>query len=51
MLSVLIGVSAAYLGGLADSLLSAITDVFLVVPTFPLIIVHRRVRREGQPAR
>ena len=39
MLSVLIGVSAAYLGGLADSALSAMTDVFLVVPTFPLIIV------------
>src|SRR3954471_6877845 len=38
-LSVLIGVSAAYLGGLADSSLSAMTDVFLVVPTFPLIIV------------
>jgi peptide/nickel transport system permease protein len=39
VLSVLIGVSAAYLGGGADSLLSAITDIFLVVPTFPLIIV------------
>jgi len=39
VLSVLIGVSAAYLGGLADSSLSAMTDVFLVVPTFPLIIV------------
>ena len=39
VLSVLIGVSAAYLGGGADSLLSAFTDIFLVVPTFPLIIV------------
>lgn len=39
ILSVLVGVSAAYLGGTTDSLLSAITDVFLVVPTFPLIIV------------
>ena len=39
VLSVLIGVSAAYLGGVGDSVLSAITDVFLVVPTFPLIIV------------
>ena len=39
VLSVLIGVSAAYLGGLADSSLSAMTDIFLVVPTFPLIIV------------
>ena len=39
VLSVLVGVSAAYLGGFADSSLSAVTDVFLVVPTFPLIIV------------
>jgi peptide/nickel transport system permease protein len=39
VLSVLIGVSAAYLGGMADNLLSAMTDIFLVVPTFPLIIV------------
>ena len=39
VLSVLVGVSAAYLGGIADSVLSAVTDVFLVVPTFPLIIV------------
>ena len=39
MLSVLIGVSAAYLGGFADDFLSLFTDVFLVIPTFPLIIV------------
>jgi peptide/nickel transport system permease protein len=39
LLSVLVGVSAAYLGGVADELLSLITNVFLVLPTFPLIIV------------
>jgi peptide/nickel transport system permease protein len=39
VLSVLVGVSAAYLGGLADDVLSMITNVFLVLPTFPLIIV------------
>lgn len=39
VLSVLIGVSAAYLGGLADDGLSMLTDIFLVLPTFPLIIV------------
>lgn len=39
VLSVLVGVSAAYLGGATDGVLSAVTDVFLVLPTFPLIIV------------
>jgi peptide/nickel transport system permease protein len=38
-ISVLIGVSAAYLGGIADDALSMLTGVFLVLPTFPLIIV------------
>jgi len=39
VLSVLIGVSAGYLGGSADGVLSLVTDVILVIPIFPLIIV------------
>jgi oligopeptide/dipeptide ABC transporter ATP-binding protein len=39
LLAVLVGVSAAYLGGIADGVLSLITDVILVIPIFPLIIV------------
>jgi peptide/nickel transport system permease protein len=39
VLSVLVGVSAAYLGGVADDVLSMIINVFLVIPTFPLIII------------
>jgi peptide/nickel transport system ATP-binding protein/peptide/nickel transport system permease protein len=38
-LAVLVGVSAAYLGGTADGFLSLATDVILVIPIFPLIIV------------
>jgi peptide/nickel transport system permease protein len=38
-LSVLVGVTAAYLGGLVDHVLSLITDVFLVIPALPLMIV------------
>ena len=35
----LIGVTAAYLGGVGDDVLNLFTDVFLVIPTLPLIIV------------
>ena len=39
ILSVVIGLTAAYTGGLVDDGLSLLTDVVLVIPTFPLIIV------------
>ena len=39
IVSVIIGVSAAYLGGLWDHVLNLFTDVFLVIPTLPLMIV------------
>jgi len=38
-IAVLIGVAAAYLGGAADGSLSVLTDVLLVIPLFPLLIV------------
>jgi peptide/nickel transport system permease protein len=38
-IAVLIGVAAAYLGGLWDSSLNVLTDVLLVIPIFPLLIV------------
>jgi peptide/nickel transport system permease protein len=38
-LAVLVGVSAGYLGGATDGFLSLATDVILVLPIFPLIIV------------
>jgi peptide/nickel transport system permease protein len=39
VLSVLIGVTAGYLGGLSDESLSALSNVFLVIPALPLIII------------
>jgi peptide/nickel transport system ATP-binding protein/peptide/nickel transport system permease protein len=39
VISVLVGVSAAYLGGIKDGILSLITDVLLVIPILPLVIV------------
>jgi peptide/nickel transport system permease protein len=37
-IAVLVGIAAAYLGGLWDGSLSVITDVLLVIPLFPLLI-------------
>jgi len=39
LIAVLIGVAAAYLGGLWDGTLNVITDVLLVIPLFPLLII------------
>jgi peptide/nickel transport system permease protein len=39
VLAVLFGVTAAYLGGIWDDLLSLLTNVFLVIPALPLLIV------------
>jgi peptide/nickel transport system permease protein len=47
VLSMLIGVTAAYLGGVADHVLSLITDVFLVIPTLPLMIVVAAYAQTG----
>jgi peptide/nickel transport system permease protein len=38
-LAVLIGVAAAYLGGFWDGTLNLLTDLLLVIPLFPLLIV------------
>jgi peptide/nickel transport system permease protein len=38
-IAVLIGVAAAYLGGLWDGVLNLLTDILLVIPLFPLLIV------------
>ncbi len=38
-LSVIMGVAAAYLGGVADSGLNLVTDTLLVIPSFPLLLI------------
>jgi peptide/nickel transport system permease protein len=39
LLSMIMGIGAAYLGGWWDGGLNLITDILLVIPTFPLLIV------------
>ncbi|HET9168687.1 MAG TPA: ABC transporter permease [Actinospica sp.] len=42
VLSVLIGITAAYMGGFVDEVLSLFTNVVLILPTFPLMIILAR---------
>jgi peptide/nickel transport system permease protein len=39
VVSVLVGVTSAFLGGVWDDILSLITNVFLVIPALPLLII------------
>jgi len=39
LVSVLVGITAAYVGGAVDGALSLVTDIFLIIPTLPLLIV------------
>jgi peptide/nickel transport system permease protein len=39
VISVLVGVTAAFLGGIWDDVLSLLTNVFLVIPALPVLIV------------
>ena len=45
LVSVIIGVSAAYMGGVPDHFLNLFTDFFLVLPTLPLMIIIGTYRR------
>jgi peptide/nickel transport system permease protein len=47
LIAVLVGVSAGYIGGKTDGVLSLITDVILVIPIFPLIIVIAAYERNS----
>ena len=50
MLSVIIGVTSAYVGGWTDNVMSLITDIFLVIPAFPLIVVIAAYSKNGGDA-
>ena len=50
-IAVLIGVAAAYLGGTWDNSLNVLTDVLLVIPLFPLLIIIAAYAHGGDHAR
>ena len=39
VVSIIVGLAGGYLGGVSDELLSVLSNVFLVIPTLPLVIV------------
>ncbi|MBV9282249.1 MAG: ABC transporter permease, partial [Chloroflexi bacterium] len=46
-ISVLVGVTSAYFGGWTDHVLSVFTDVFLVLPALPLMIIIAAYEKGG----
>jgi peptide/nickel transport system permease protein len=38
-ISMIVGVTAAYLGGIVDRVVTVVTDVFLIIPVLPLLIL------------
>ena len=47
VISALVGVAAGYFGGIVDDFLSLVTDVFLVIPAFPLVVVIAAYSKNG----
>lgn len=47
VISVLIGITGGYIGGFVDEALSLLSNVILVIPTFPLIIVTFAYVKQG----
>jgi peptide/nickel transport system permease protein len=47
VISILIGITGGYVGGVVDEALSLLSNVILVIPTFPLIIVTFAYVKQG----
>lgn len=39
LVGIIVGITAGYLGGYADDLLSLVTNIFLIIPSLPLLVV------------
>jgi peptide/nickel transport system permease protein len=49
ILGIVVGLSAGYFGGAADDFLSLMTNVFLIVPSLPLLVVLAAFLGSGSP--
>ena len=49
IVGIIVGLSAGYFGGLADDLLSLLSNVFLIVPSLPLLVVLAAFLGSGSP--
>jgi len=49
VLAVIVGVTAGYVGGVTDEVLSALANVFLVIPALPLVIIIAGQLPDGGP--
>jgi peptide/nickel transport system permease protein len=47
LISLVIGLTSGYLGGLVDRLLMSINDTFIVIPLFPILVLFYFVLRDG----
>ncbi len=47
VLSLIVGLTAGYLGGWVDRALMSINDIFIVIPLFPVLILFYFVLRDG----
>lgn len=47
LISMIVGVTAAYVGGVTDRVLTVVTDVFLILPVLPLLILLSAYLKPG----
>jgi peptide/nickel transport system permease protein len=47
-ISMIVGVAAAYLGGIVDRVLTVVIDVFLIIPVLPLLILLAAYLQPGE---
>jgi peptide/nickel transport system permease protein len=50
VVGILVGIGAGYFGGVVDDVISLVTNVFLIIPSLPLLVVLSAFLGSGNPA-